>query len=187
MTASVRASCELEWETKSCLVLPSMMMSVPFSQTGRSVQRKPYWEVSHAKPMPQAQLLNATPGFFQHGWLRMLLNSWSSLLGFLCQDLSVAGSQSGMAGERSSLIKEVFRLADALPNLPATRNQIFVVMFCRQIFFLMQFNLQTTWLHRRCALLENVKALLSRQDGCRGLFNFIEQAGLWMESFMRNI
>ena len=29
----------------------------------------------------------------------------------------------------------------------------------------------------RCALLENVKAILSQQEGCRGLFNFIVKAG----------
>ena len=35
----------------------------------------------------------------------------------------MAGCQAGMAGNRSSLIKEIFRVADQLPELPATQTK----------------------------------------------------------------
>jgi hypothetical protein len=37
---------------------------------------------------------------------------------YLAKDLSVAGDQNGMQGERTSLIKQVFRVWDSLPKAP---------------------------------------------------------------------
>ena len=95
---------------------------------------------------------------------------------FVCQGISTAGHQLGMRDGRSSLIREIFRIYDFLPRASdAWRGHkpdfIFAgqcradVEQCRSISFLL----------RRGLVLENVGALLSSQNNCRMVFNYVEK------------
>lgn len=72
--------------------------------------------VSEVLPTACAVLRSRLGGVDQHGDVRELrdLPSGTELLtaGFPCQDLSQAGTTKGLAGTRSSLVGEVFRLAE---------------------------------------------------------------------------
>ena len=86
---------------------------------------------------------------------------------FVCQGISTAGHQLGMRDGRSSLIREIFRIYDSLPRASdAWRGHRPDFIFA---------SLSPGFLLRRGLVLENVAALLSSQDNCRQVFNYVEK------------
>ena len=92
---------------------------------------------------------------------------------FHTEGLSSAGHQQGMRDQRSALCRHIFRVADSLPKLPAPQFAAFLKLsiwtFIAPCWCVLFF--------RQVMVLENVKALLSQQTGCRATLNFLIQAG----------